>query len=608
MPVSLPFLDYTVPENLRDVMLIGQLVKIPFRNRVEFGIVKKIIDGKKEKLKEIFGIVNAIPFLSVPQLQWLEEMAEFYKTPLSFLIKTNLLPLQKRKIEKIASLSPNLQQTDNPQQTSKPSLLIYSSKEEHCEYYIKNIPTSGQILILFPELPDLEKIQDVFSKKILDEAIVITSELTIKQSFEAWLKIWSGEKRIIIGTRAALFLPWHNLSAIFMDDEGNNNYKSWDMAPRFHTRDAALFLSKFHNAQLHLLTHTPAVETWFFAEHKIYTKQGEIKKNETVPEIINLKDERRRGNYSCLGEELIEALSQNTGDAFLFVNRLGSFGYVICRDCGQISICDKCSKPLSFLQSKNLLRCNNCHIETQVKYNCTKCQGQNIKTFGLGTQAAEAELKKLFPHKKIIRLDSDDADITKLKTTEKKIIIGTDYAWAHVAWEKLGLMAFLDVDTAMFIPEFKTMENLWLNLRDTAYRLPAGAKWFIQTSRPEHHIFSCLYTPENFYKQELIERKMMGYPPYNYLLRAIYGGTKAGLVEKEARKAYNTLNSLTNEGFTGKIIGPLKTEPYWRKGLYWQLILAKIPYKSYKKDTRLLASKLSDEWKIDPNPNSILNF
>lgn len=348
-----------------------------------------------------------------------------------------------------------------------------------------------------------------------------------------------------------------------------------------------------------------------------------------MPEIINMKDEKRRGNYGCFGEELMDALKSSSGQAFLFVNRLGSFGYVICRDCGQISICEKCGKPLSYLASSKTLRCNNCRIEMPIMSNCQKCRGENIKTFGVGTQAAEVELKKLFPDKKIIRLDSDNPNCHSresgnrinvnencgfrrndnardMDVNDGAIIIGTDYAWPRVNWERLDVMAFLDADAAMFIPEFKTMENIWLNLRDTAFRLPAAAKWFIQTSRPEHLIFSHLYAPNNFYQQELKERKMLGYPPYNYLMRAIISESAREAVEIEAKKAYNILIGLTKKGFAGKIIGPHKTEPYWRKGRYSQVILAKIPYSSYKSDVKLLVSKLTDKWKIDPNPNSIL--
>ena len=114
----------------------------------------------------------------------------------------------------------------------------------------------GQILLLVPELAGMELLKKNLPVEILDHAVFITGELGNKELFARWMDVWTGAKKIVIGTRAALFFPWHDLSTIILDDEANSNYKSWDMAPRLHTRDAAFFLTKHHNAQLYLTGHT----------------------------------------------------------------------------------------------------------------------------------------------------------------------------------------------------------------------------------------------------------------------------------------------------------------------------------------------------------------
>ncbi len=627
MPTSLPFLDYAVPKEMAGNLKIGQLVKIPLRQQMEYGIVKNIINQSKEKLKDIVEIVSNHPLLSGAQLNFLNELSEFYKTSLGFLIKTNLLPLQKRKLEKYFSSTTDLlpknlldSASDSTGLMPRPELFIYQNYSELNNFYQEKLNLEGQHLILFPELPTEAEIVRLIPVKFLEKIAIVSSDLTPKQNFDLWLKIWTGEKKIILGTRTALFLPWHNLKNIFLDNEGHSSYKSWDMTPRYQTRDACLFLAKQHQTKLFFLSPTPSVETYFFAKHKIYSLKNQLQNIKFPVQIINSKNERRAGNQQSLGMDLTEAIKHTTGDVFLCINRLGTFNFVICKDCGEIATCPTCQKAYTYIRSKNNLRCPNCRTERPVSAECHNCHSLNLRAFGTGTQAVEDEIKKNYPERLVLRLDSDSTKIgntstanaipsTKISSSNKpKIIIGTRLAWPHLNWEKIKVMAFLEADTPLVIPEFKALEDWWQVLRDAAFRLPDTAHFFIQTNHPEHLIFQALHNPESFYQTQLKERKILGYPPYNYLWRAIIGHEQPEVVEKQAKKAYNTLNSLTNRGFTGKLTGPIKTDPYLHKGRYWQVILAKIPYSRYKQETKLLGQNLSNEWKIDPNPNNLLTF
>jgi crossover junction endodeoxyribonuclease RuvC len=283
MPLSLPFFDYTVSEPDQSRIKIGQLVKIPFRNTEEFGIVYEIdaqTPIKTKPLKTISSIVFEQPLLHKQQLDFLTEISDFYHVSLGFLIKTNLPPLQKRKLEKLKSVIATHNITTTPVGTiSKPQLCIYRTPTEKTDTLIKKITEhTDQTLILVPEMSAIKKITDILPPEIVERLSIITSELNPKELFAAWFAIWSGEKKIIIGTRAALFLPWQNLEHIILDDEGNPNYKSWDMAPRLHTRDAALFLAKNHRAHTTLLSHTPAVETLFFVKNaKTLAQVGHVR-------------------------------------------------------------------------------------------------------------------------------------------------------------------------------------------------------------------------------------------------------------------------------------------------------------------------------------------
>lgn len=614
MPGNLSVLNYLVKEENTGIICPGQLVKIPLRGSEEFGVVKKIIRGdvQDKQLKYVLEIVNPEPFILGPQMLWLEEMSEFYKTSLGFLLKNSLLPLQKRKLKNLAGAHPGGASGDK-RKYEKPVLLLYGTAEEKKTKIISSIPKEGQVLILAPEMADARKIMDFLPREIMAETDYVASSASPKQMFDAWLRVWQGKTRVVVGTRRALFLPFHDLGAIIIDDESNPNHKSFDASPRFHVRDAAIFLSRQHQASLVLLAHTPAVETYFFVKNKIYS--GEKKPPVLpLPEIINLKDEYRSGNNSFLAEALKEEIFQiKDGDCFLFLNRLGTANYVSCADCEYVFSCPVCDKPLSFYEKSKKIICARCRKEENMPGACPKCGGYNLKFWGRGTAGVEEELRKMAKNHKnsprIIRLDSEEKqNLEKIRGEENKIIIGTQKAWPHLNWGRIKMAVFLDPDLIFFVPEFRMAESLFTAIRDASFRVSPGASLFVQTKKPEHRVFASLFSPAKFYEDELQERKKLNYPPYSFLVRLLYGHTEEKAARENARRVLKNLSDLTPNDFTGKISGPFETTPFRDKGRYWQIILAKIPYSSYKKDTRWLAKNTPPDWKIDPNPNNILTF
>ncbi len=615
MPLSLPFLDYSVPEEDKNKIKIGQLVKIPFRNKEEFGVILDIKTSgtPNVKTKTIKEVIFTEPILSKEQLNFLVDISEFYHVSLGFLLKGNLLPLQIRKLQKVSS--PERTAPSQISKPSKPHVFIHKNEEERKEIFLKKLSKkNGQTLILAPELAAITKISELLPENILDRTIIITSELKTKELFTKWLQIWSGEKDIIIGTRTAIFLPWFNLKNIILTDEGNPNYKSWDMAPRFHTRDAALFLSKHHGAELSLLSHTLSIESYYFAKNKVYDTENDlqIKSINKTTEIVDMKSQWRGGNHSLMSTDALEELRKiKTGDIVFFLNRRGTASYVGCRDCGDVLKCPQCKLSLTYHQDKKILRCHYCKFSQPLPSVCKNCNSVDIATRGAGTQLAEELVRKITEKitdtRPIIRVDGDENELTKLKTEGDKIIICTQLAWAHLPWDKIKLFVFLDADAPLFIPEYKVIENLWQQFRDVQYKLPPESSFLIQTEHPEHQVFKSLYSPDLFYSEQLAERRVLGYPPFKYMLKLLTGDPKSAILDKEAAKAHSDLASLT-KGISGiKILGPLETSPYYHNGQYWQVILAKIGYENYKQNTKLLVTHVPENWKIDPNPNSLLS-
>lgn len=617
MPLGLDVLDYLPPET-EDKILIGQLIKIPFRNREIFGLVvdfsknEPLKNGRAIKLKAISGVVFPTPLISPEQISFLKEISELYQTPLGQLLISNLLPLQPRKIKKIKLID---KEKTLDKKFVRPELLMYKNPEEQTKIFSEKISKDGQTLILIPEISASYKILQQLPSEFQARVSLIHSDLSIKEFFDKWLEIFNNQNKIIIGTRRALFLPWQNLQNIIMDDEGNENYKSWDMTPRFHTRDAALLLAKAHGAKLTFCSHTPSAETLYFSEHNVYG--GEKLKN--LPDInnsainlVDLKEERRGGNYGFLSQELLNDIKNETnGDIFIFLNRLGSSTYVGCRDCGRVMRCEQCQRTLIYHQEENILRCHFCKKNYDFLQHCSNCKGVNLAMYGIGTELAENTIKKTVgQNRTVIRLDSETIKITPdLSTyTGQKIIIGTEIAWSKIDWKKIKLMIWLDADTALFTPEYRANENLWQLLRTSQFNLLPDAKIIIQTSHPEHPVFTNLNQPKKFYNQEWCSRQALKYPPFTYLIR-LYGGTEnQANSELEAAKVFRSLKVLTVSEKGVIIAGPLKMTPSFYQGKFWQVIIVKVPFERYKFFTKKLAKHTPSGWKFDPNPNNILTF
>jgi primosomal protein N' (replication factor Y) len=626
MPVNLSILDYLIPKELEANITPGQLVSIPFRNSLEFAIVHSIEKStgiSRAKLKAIDSITTPRPFIGAEQLAFLDEMAAFYSAPLGFLVKGNVLPLKKRKIKRIgpdfalaqnrgSSISSKGNREKN-KKISKPRFVLYKNFDDKRSSLAKNIPKKGQCLILVPELHDIEFLIALLSPTQRSRTIIITSETSEKDLFDLWLKIWQEPNTIVIGTRTALFLPWWNLQSIILDDEGSFAHKSWDMAPRYHTRDAALLLSQHHKAQLTLLTHTPSVESYYFAKHGVYETSVGTGRDLSLQgdwTIINTSDERKGGNYNLLSDEVAEAVQKNTlGVTFLYLNRRGNVHYVACRDCGLVSRCGACQTTLTYFETKGELKCLKCNYTETFQATCKKCGGMSLRTFGAGTQELFKEVKKLVgKDRNVVRLDKDDNKDLPNLALPGSITIGTQYAWSRIQWQHINVMTFVDADTPIFVPEFRSGEELWQELHSAKCNIAENGKIFVQTSHPEHAVFTSLTNPETFYTSELESRKQFNYPPYSYLVKLWCSGTNERDTEENAEMLHRRLARLTQGDKNITIASPIPAFPAYFKGQYRYIILAKISYRFYKKYTKLLVSQLPSGWKVDPNPNTVLSL
>jgi len=613
LPFNIPHLDYLVDDGIAGQIRPGQLVSIPFRGKDEFGLI--ISAGKTEKfeagkLKPINGLVFAEPLLAPEMVSFFEELSAFYRAPIGFILKTALLPMKKSKLPKIDGFITLLPQKKLAL-PSKPVSHIFNSAVRRDEIVNDIAGKSGQRLILCPETGQIDEILSALPGDVSKKAIVVSGELGAREYFDVWTAVRSRPEALVIGTRKALFLPWINLNEIALYDEGNPDYKSWDMAPRYHARDAALMLAKHTGARLHLISPAPSVETYFFVKNKIYDSEGQLEKiSRPAPIFANPKSERRAGNYGLLSLDVLEKIDDCEGDVFVNVSRRMTAGGIVCHNCGLIFRCESCKRPMSYYQKDGQLHCRFCKKSRPLPETCPDCRGPNYRMFGLGADGAAEEIKNsLKTDKNIIVIDKDaKPSPDDLSADEGKIIVGTDFAWPHLDWKRIKLFIMADPDIALSLPEYKSAEELWQKIRRVQTALSAEAEFYIQTNRPEHPVYRGLYDPPSYYEAELNERKTFGYPPYNYIVRLYYGELSQALAEREASRLYADLSALTNHVSDVKISRPIPANPPFWRARYWQVIIVKFNYKNYKKRAREIFTAVPEEWKIDPNPNSILSI
>ena len=600
LPKHLSEFDYLVPKELESKLKIGQLIEIPFRKSKAFGLVLSIQQKTgQDKLKEIIQITQDIPLLDQKHLDFLNTLSQWYGTSRSNLLKMSLLPLQKNKLKKI-ELTPIKKPRERKE--GKTKFIHYTTEKEHADFLKKNI--QGKTLILAPETHMLDEIRLLLPIELQQKAIVWNSELSTKRQFERWMEIRNNEKEVIISTRGGVFLPLTGLKTIIIDYEHEENHKHWDQSPRFHVKDVVQLLSKVHQTKIFLMSFSPSEEAYFNVHKKNY--QGKLNLKKTKAKVVNMKDERKGGNFSIFSDKASEEILNSKQDVFILVNRLGYATSVGCNDCGFLSKCDKCTNPHVYHEKTKTLNCHYCNTKKPMIANCPKCTSPVVGLYGLGTELAEAETRKLLGStKEVFRIDSM-VDEKKILSKKPKVIIGTEASLKFVNWKKTELFMLLDIDKQLNIPEYLAQENVWHLIQKINYYKQTKAKLLIQSFHPQHLVFRSLIEPDRFFRTDLNQRKTLLYPPYAFLVRYFYGHGDIREARKEARKIHELL-TLTKEQKKHIISPALEMHPRYYRRKFWLGIMVKIPPNSWKKELEKINQIIPENWKIDPNPISLLS-
>ena len=655
--------SYAVPNKFEKEIKAGMLVEVFFRNRKIVGVVydlkKEVIKKTGYKLKDIENLLNDSVSLSKEQIELGKYISDYYYTPLSLVVKTIVPIITKNKPRKkieLRAFSPQSSaerlQGDGGEinkllqkiKFKNRILFIHNLRSQRHNLYgeiiKKSIRGKAQALVLLPEYFDVYNFADFYRDKFGENKIaILTSELTKNQYFNEWQKARDGSAKIIIGTRQTIFAPFQNLKLIIADDEHSSSYKQWDMNPRYHGIKAAEKLAKIWKAKIVLSSPAPSVGSYYGMKDK--TPQPPLSEGllkfppdkggwgvgDGEVKIIDISTERQKGNYSVLSEDLQNSLLENIykrKQAIIFIPRLGNNTITQCRDCHWIAQCKNCETTLvSYI---NYLYCQKCQEKIELIKKCPKCAGQNISSFGSGSEKSEGEIKKLFENKniKISRLDSGTASnkSKRIKIYQDfingkiDVLIGTQMVLKNWNLENLALTAVLFPEIIFNQPEFNSREKSFQFLMSLRNKANENHQVIIQTHKPDNDLFKIIKNNnlEKFYSDEIKNRKaisksQIGYPPFSQLIKLIYKDLNPEICRSEAERTYRLLNSKIANSKNLKdefeIIKPFSASSYKEFGKYrWHIII-----KSTCEDIALRDSLLNlvkKNWIIDIDPDSVL--
>ena len=408
-----------------------------------------------------------------------------------------------------------------------------SGKTEVYVHLIHEVLQRGeQVLLLVPEINLTPQLEKYFCSRFPDvDLISLHSGLAEGERAQNWLKAQSGEARIVLGTRLAVFTPMPKLGLILVDEEHDASFKQQD-GLRYSARDVAIFRAKQRSVPIVLGSATPSLESWHNAQsgryHLLKLTQRAVQPA-TLPTVRCLDiTQLPMQEGMCLPLlSAIEARLQRGEQSLVFINRRGYAPVLMCTACGWLSECKNCAGKLVLHQKDRSLRCHHCGHQQRVPHACPTCGDPDLKPVGIGTQRVEESLREHFPQAKVLRVDRDstrnkgtwDEMRKQIHDGGADILIGTQMLAKGHDFPNLTLVGILSPDGALYSADFRASEKLFAQLTQVGGRAGRADKVgevIVQTAFPNHPLYQALraHDYELWAQTLLVERQMAGFPPF----------------------------------------------------------------------------------------------
>ena len=441
----------------------------------------------------------------------------------------------------------------------------------------KAINEHKQVLYLLPEIALTVQITERLKAVFGNRLGIYHSKYSDAERVEIWKKqLSSNPYDVILGARSAVFLPFHRLGLVIIDEEHEQSFKQQDPAPRYHARSAAIVLAQMYAGAKTLLgTATPSMESYYNAKQGKYgfVELSRRYKDIQLPsiEVVDMKDLYRRkmvsGPFSPRLLAAVRGALERGEQAILFQNRRGFAPMIECRQCGWVPKCPNCDISLTYHKSMNYLSCHYCGYTMKVPEVCPCCESKDIRGRGYGTEKIEDEIRSIFPEARIARMDLDTTHtrnayerlINDFSTGKNNLLIGTQMVTKGSDFGKVSVVGILNADSMLNYPDFRAYEQAFMMMSQVSGR--AGRKGkrgevILQTKTPDLPVIQ--YVVHNdyptFFKELLDERREFHYPPFYHLVYVYLKHRDENIVNTAGVE----LGSRLRDIFGARVLGPDK--------------------------------------------------
>ncbi len=469
----------------------------------------------------------------------------------------------------------------------RPSLLDGVTGAGKTEVYFEGVAQSlkegKQVVMMLPEIALSNAFLERFKSRFGCAPALWHSHLTTAQRRTTWRGVASGDTRVVVGARSALFLPYKNLGMIIVDEEHDPAYKQED-GVIYNARDMAVVRAHLSKIPVCLVSATPSLETMMNAweeplgsgryKHLVLESRygGAVLPDISVVDLRADKPDRQ----CFLSSAVLEALQKNLDageQSLLFLNRRGYAPLTLCRTCGHRMECPRCTAWLVEHRSSGRLHCHHCGYHVSIPKNCPECEDlDSLAACGPGVERIFEEAKANFPEARIMILASDMAQsneemkamLAEIIAGEVDIIIGTQIIAKGHHFPNLTFVGVIDADLGLKGGDLRAAERTYQMLNQVAGRAGREQKRgrvLLQSWMPDHRIMQAMASDsggrDEFLSVELAEREAAHMPPFSRLAGIIISGRDERQVMDTAKALGRTApQGMTEEGHRIQTLGP----------------------------------------------------
>ena len=618
--ISLTTISYSTAKTKFKKSVIDSLINKNFLYKNENNIYVNIekFYKLKEENKEIFEYFYKKTIIKKEKLE-----EKFKKNDIKELEEKEILKIEANINEKKEYVSNNTEKVfENKSLLNEKQLAIKENIEKSIKKYflLKGVTGSGKTeiyielikkaffegygsIFLVPEISLTPQMVERFQSEFKNNIAILHSSLSDIERAKEWESIYTGEKKIVLGVRSAIFSPVKNLKYIILDEEHEATYKQ-DSSPRYNAKYVAIKRCLDEDAKLILGSATPSIESYYYAKTGIYELLSLEDRygNAQMPDIqvVDMKQEDDLFFSKALLEEIKNTLLKNE-QVILLLNRKGYSTYIQCKDCGYVEECDNCSIKMSYYKSTNKYKCNYCGKQIYYTGKCTKCGSTNLIHSGKGIERIEEELKKYFD----VPMIKVDSELSRNKDyfskiykdfSDKKysILIGTQIIAKGLHFPNVTLVGVINSDIILNFPDFRSGEKTFQLLTQVSGRAGRGdkkGKVIIQTYEPENNVIkdSKEENYDLFYEKEISSRKVFSYPPFSKILNIGFSSEDEARLLDISKKFYDEIKSENIE-----LYGPMPSMVYKVQKRFRMNIFAKGSKKKIDKFKLFLKRKLNE--------------